>query len=184
MRQPLKLVPPMKPAMDDADALARVARGDVGALGEVYDRHARSLLSFAARAVGRHHAEDIVQSTFVCAAKVASTYDARGASARSWLFGIAARLVQQRRRSFARLARALLRFDLAASSSPEGEARNDLQKGLLRLSEAKRVVLLLAEVEGFTCEEIATMLEIPVGTVWTRLHHARREMRVFYEETR
>ena len=43
-------------------------------------------------------------------------------------------------------------------------------------------MLLLAEVEGFTCEEIAAMLAVPVGTVWTRLHHARRQMRAFYEE--
>ena len=49
---------------------------------------------------------------------------------------------------------------------------------------AKRTVLVLAEVEGFSCEELATMLSIPIGTVWTRLHHARRELRRFYEEGR
>lgn len=183
MREPLKLVSSANPGSEDARALARVAGGDLGALGALYDRHARALLAFASRAVGSNEAEDVVQSTFIRAAKAASSYDGRAASARSWLFGIAARLVQERRRSFARFARALSRFDLSASSPPEAEDQSDMKKALLRLSEAKRVVLLLAEVEGFTCEEIATMLGVPIGTVWTRLHHARRDMRAFYEET-
>ena len=53
----------------------------------------------------------------------------------------------------------------------------DLDRGLQQMSEAKRVTLILAEVEGFSCEEIASLLGIPIGTVWTRLHHARRELR-------
>lgn len=183
---PLKLVPPKGKAGDvgvaDVEALALVARGDVGALGTLYDRHARALLAFAARSVGAADAEDLVQATFVRAARAAASYDGRSSSARAWLFGITARLVQERRRSFARLARALLRSDVSVPSTSSDEARTDLQKGLFRLSEAKRVVLLLAEVEGFRCEEIATMLGIPVGTVWTRLHNARQEMRAFYEE--
>ena len=173
-------------ASDDADVLGRIGRGDVGALGELYDRHATALLGFATRCTGAQDAEDLVQATFVRAARSAGTFDGRTTSARSWLFGITAHLVQERRRSFARLARALLRFDVSAvtgaSTSHQDEERNDLRKGLDRLTESKRVVLLLAEVEGFTCEEIASMLAVPVGTVWTRLHHARREMRAFYEE--
>lgn len=189
MRTPLKLVP--RPATEpaqggesnDRDALARVARGDVGALGDLYDRHARVLLAFAARAAGAHDAEDVVQTTFERAAKAAASFDGRSLSARPWLFGIAARILQERRRSFARFARALLRVGVPAMQFPVAEARTDVQKGLIGLSEAKRVVLLLAEVEGFTCEEIASMLGIPVGTVWTRLHHARRELHAFYVES-
>ena len=48
------------------------------------------------------------------------------------------------------------------------------------MSRAKSTVLLLHEVEGFSCAEIASMLSIPVGTVWTRLHHARHELRSYY----
>ncbi len=168
----------------DADALRRVAGGDVGALGEVYDRHARALLAFVARATGSQDAEDVVQSTFVRAARVASTYDDRGGSARAWLFGIAARIVQERRRSLVRFARALLGFgsDDGAARVPSNAHRSDLDKGLKQLSDAKRIVLVLAEVEGFTCDEVAKILCIPVGTVWTRLHHARRELRRYYEE--
>jgi RNA polymerase sigma-70 factor (ECF subfamily) len=177
----LAVVRPL-PATTDADALARVARGDVGALGEVYDRHARALLSFASRAAGRSEAEDIVQSTFLRAAKVAATYDDRAPTARAWLFGITVRLLQERRRSVARLARALLRFDASDAIVPHDGDRCDLENGLARLADAKRTVLLLAEVEGFTCEEIAVIVGVPVGTVWTRLHHARKELRAFFDE--
>jgi RNA polymerase sigma factor (sigma-70 family) len=168
----------------DSDALRRVAQGDADALGAVYDRHARSLLDFAARAAGRADAEDIVHTVFVRAARLASVYDDRFPSARSWLYGIASKVIQERRRSFVRTLRALMRIspDDAYESAQVLDHRADLQRGLAKLTEAKRVVLLLADLEGFTCDEIAGMLAIPVGTVWTRLYHARREFRAFYRK--
>jgi RNA polymerase sigma-70 factor (ECF subfamily) len=56
-----------------------------------------------------------------------------------------------------------------------------LQPALDKLSEAKRVVLLMAEFEQLSSQEIADALEIPVGTVWTRLHHARNDLRRLLE---
>ena len=169
----------------DTAALRRVAAGDVKALGEVYDRHARSLLTFIARVSGPVDAEDVAHTVFVRAARLASSYDGRAASARSWLFGITAKVLQERRRSFVRGVRALLRLDSTSAPSviPGVGSRTDIERGLAALTEAKRVVILLADLEGFTCDEIAKMLRIPVGTVWTRLHHARRELRKFYGET-
>jgi RNA polymerase sigma-70 factor (ECF subfamily) len=157
----------------------------VGALGEVYDRHAVALLRFAARAASQHEAEDLVQATFVRVVQIAARYDGRSSSARSWLIGITARLIQERRRSLTRFSRALTRLAEIAEISPHGaltndSARTDLERGLATLSEAKRLVVVLAEIEEYTCEEIARMLEVPVGTVWTRLHHARKELRSFY----
>ena len=169
---------------DDAEALRRVARGEVGALGDVYDRHVHALLEFTARAVGRADAEDVVHSVFVRVAKQAGSYDGRAPSARPWLYGIASRVLQERRRSVVRTLRALLRHGAAtpAPQTPALDARRDLARGLGALPEGKRVVLLLAEVEGFSCGEIAEMLRIPVGTVWGRLHHARRHLRAFLKE--
>jgi RNA polymerase sigma factor (sigma-70 family) len=180
----LRVVPSASPA-EDGRALERVATGDVGAMGEVYERHVHALLRFATRVVGPADAEDVVQSTFVRAARIAATYDDRAGSARRWLFGIAARLVQERRRSLARWARVLTRLTaerVGGTAAPEGQA--DLEQGLRRLTEAKRMVLVLAELEGFGCDEIARLLDVPIGTVWTRLHHARRELRKYYEEDR
>ena len=52
------------------------------------------------------------------------------------------------------------------------------QRALDRLSLAKRVTVVLSDVEGFSGPEIAEALEVPVGTVWTRLHHARAALRL------
>ena len=181
----LHLVPKPPAEAPDTVALDRVARGDVSALGDVYDRHAVALLRFASRVSGHHDAEDLVQATFVKAVKIAGTYDGRTNNARSWLYGIAARLIHERRRSIGRFTRAILRLGegaVTAHHAGDSHHRSDLERGLDDLSEAKRVVIILAEVEEYTCEEIAGMLEIPVGTVWTRLHHARKQLRAFYEE--
>lgn len=186
-RSPLtiRLVPkPKDEVPSDTVALKRVAHGDVSALAELYDRHAVALLRFATRAAGHHDAEDLVQQTFVLAARIAPTYDGRADSARSWLYGISARLLQERRRSLVRFGRAILRISEVAvrSHAPTDAHRADMERGLRALSDAKRVVIVLAEIEGYTCEEIAEMLQIPVGTVWTRLHHARKDLRAFYGE--
>jgi RNA polymerase sigma-70 factor (ECF subfamily) len=178
----LRIVRPAEPDSDTA-ALSRVAQGDLAALGELYTRHAPALLRFARHAVGAQAAEDLVQATFIKAVERASSYDGRSTSARGWLYGIAGRLSQERRRALGRFARALSRLGAGReeSASPDHVERRDLVRGLAKLSDAKRVVLILAEIEGFTATEIAAMLEIPVGTVWTRLHHARRELRDYYE---
>ncbi|AKU94878.1 RNA polymerase sigma-54 factor RpoN [Labilithrix luteola] len=167
----------------DGEALARVARGETVALGEVYDRHAEALTRFAIRLVGARDAEDVVQATFVRAAVIARSYDDRAPTARTWLFGIAVRIAQERRRAFARLTNAIRRLgETHQRAVVEVEvSRSDLQQALQELSPEKRAVLVLAEVEGFTCEEIARMLEVPIGTVWTRLHHARKAMRAYFE---
>lgn len=184
-RASLRLVTP-EARSDDADHVARSARGDVGALGALYDAHANALLRFVSRLVGDDEAEDVVQETFLRVSRAAAGYDARQASARPWLFGIAVNVVKERKRAFARLARALGRLrDHAVDASTGVEApSSDVDRALARLSEAKRAVLVLAELEGFSGDEIARMLDVPVGTVWTRLHHARRELREFLGEAR
>jgi RNA polymerase sigma-70 factor (ECF subfamily) len=65
----------------------------------------------------------------------------------------------------------------ARDPRPSLHARADVERALARLSEVKRITFVMAEVEGSSCEEIARAMEVPVGTVWTRLHSARRELR-------
>jgi len=127
-----------------------------------------------------HDADDLLQATFLAAAKSAARFDSRG-SCRPWLIGIAATLIRRRRRTFARLVGLLSAFgsiqQRVADPRPALQARADVERALAALSEAKRLTLLMAEVEGLSCTEIAQALEIPIGTVWTRLHAARRELR-------
>lgn len=169
----------------DAEALARVSRGDLGGLGELYDRYAPAVHAFARRAAPGDDAEDIVQNVFLRLLATAQSFDARAPSARAWIFGVTANVMRERRRSLARLGRVLgeLLVEPREPTPAPGAAGVDLERALSRLSEPKRVVLLLAEVEGFACPEIAAMLGIPVGTVWTRLHHARRQLRRYYDQS-
>jgi len=185
MTEPVLRVPPQVIEETDAEALARVARGELGALGVIYDRHYLKVLAFSRRVTrDAADAEDIAQETFLTAARVAGTFDARS-SCRPWLYGITARLLMHRERALGRVSRFLGRF---LHHAPEPAAspldamlghplRDELEQALAKLSPEKRMVLLLAEVEGIGCDEIARSLGIPVGTVWTRLHHARREVR-------
>lgn len=177
---------PAPTANDDARCMAAIARGDIGALGVLYDRYAPMLLRFAKRAASVADAEDIVQQTFLRVVRVAAAFDPSAPSARPWLFALAARVLQERRRSLHRFGAALMRLSQQPhdTTAPPRVTRLDIDRALDRLSHGKRVVLLLSEIEGFSGEEIAQMLHIPVGTVWTRLHHARREMRSILEEER
>lgn len=168
----------------DSEALADLAKGDISALGTIYDRHRSSVVQFVARAVNNGaDVEDLVHATFLTAIRAAGSFDGRE-SARPWLLGIAGRLVHRRRRSLMRFGRAmgeLMWHQTRSWVDPTHQlgARDAVGRvaaGLQRLSEAKRVVLLLAEVENLSCQEIAEALEIPIGTVWTRLHHARKEL--------
>ncbi len=166
----------------DAAIIALVAKGDLAALGVLYDRYAAGLLRLAGRLVGSQDARDIVHSAFLRVVTLAASYDPAFPTARPWLYGIVVRMIQEHRRSLHRWASVLMKLASQPKKAPGSisEARPDLDACLARLSLPKRTVLLLSEVEGFTAEEIAAMLSIPVGTVWTRLHHARRELRQFY----
>jgi RNA polymerase sigma-70 factor (ECF subfamily) len=170
----------------DPDILRQVAAGEIGALGELYDRYREPIRRFVARATSdAEDVDDLVHATFLAAAKSASRYDGRS-SCRPWLVGIAVQLLRRRRRSLGRLFALLssLRGMHARASDPRPalQARADAERALGRISEVKRITLLLAEVEGLSCAEIASALDVPIGTVWTRLHAARREIRRSLEE--
>jgi RNA polymerase sigma-70 factor (ECF subfamily) len=168
-------------AASDPELMSELASGQLGALGELYDRYQAPLRRFLTRATrDAHDVDDLVHATFLSAAQCAQRYDGR-ASCRPWLIGIAAQLLRRRRRASGRFGEILasLKSSLQPPRDPQPalQARTDIERALGVLSEAKRVTLLLAEVEGLSCEEIAQVLEVPIGTVWTRLHAARRELR-------
>jgi RNA polymerase sigma-70 factor (ECF subfamily) len=170
----------------DPEILRQLALGEIGALGELYDRYQEVVRRFLARATrNAEDVDDLVHATFLGAAQTAGRYDGRP-SCRPWLVGIAVHVLRRRRRTFGQFMAVLasLRGVQATTADPRLalQARTDLDRALAGLSEAKRVTLLMAEVEGLSCSEIAAALEIPVGTVWTRLHAARRELRRALEE--
>jgi RNA polymerase sigma-70 factor (ECF subfamily) len=174
------------PQTPDPDIMRQLAGGEIGALGELYDRYHERVRRFVARATSdADDVDDLVHATFLAAAKSAGRYDGRP-SCRPWLIGIAAQLLRRRRQSLGRFLAVLssLRATRATSADPRRalQARSDVERALVRISAAKRITLLMAEVEGLSCAEIAAALGIPIGTVWTRLHAARRELRRALDE--
>lgn len=173
-------------AASDPDILRRLANGERSALGELYDRHHEPVRRFLARASSdAADVDDLAHATFLEAAKNADQFDGRP-SCRPWLMGIAARLLRHKRQVLSRFLAVLSSVKTARASAVDPrsalQARIDVGRALVRLSEAKRITFLMAEVEGMTCAEIAAALGIPIGTVWTRLHAANRELRRALEE--
>jgi len=165
----------------DPELIARLATGELDALGALYDRYQVPLRRFIARSSGNDaDVDDLLHATFLAAVVSAARYDGR-ASCRPWLIGIAVQLLRRRCQTFGRFLAVLSALRGTTQSSrdpgPQLQARTDVSRALAGLSEAKRMTLLMAEVEGMSCSEIAVALEVPIGTVWTRLHAARRELR-------
>jgi RNA polymerase sigma-70 factor (ECF subfamily) len=173
------------PQTPDPAILRQLAGGEIGALGELYDRYREPVRRFVARATSdADDVDDLVHATFLAAAKSAGRYDGRP-SCRPWLIGIAAQLLRRRRQSLGRFLAVLSSLRVRATTvdpRPALQSRSDVERALDGISAAKRITLLMAEVEGLSCAEIAAALGIPIGTVWTRLHAARRELRRALEE--
>ena len=154
------------------------------AFGQIFDRHAEPLLRFFVRRVGPAEAGGLVGDVFRIAFERRSAYDRGHSSAGPWLYGIGSNLLRTRRRSQARGLRAAPML-LAASERHRAEegllnARLVLPKvadAIDALPEGDRVALLLFALEELGYAEIATALEIPVGTVRSRISRARRKLR-------
>jgi RNA polymerase sigma-70 factor, ECF subfamily len=180
---------PARPApAADPELVTAVAGGDLAALGELYDRHARDVWRAVRRALDdESDADDVVHATFVALPRLAPSYDGR-ASCRNWLCGIGVRLALRHRRGAYRFRRmlesfanTLVRRAPTTAQSPELAASNQealatLNRALRELSAKKRAVFVLVELEGLSAEEAARALGIPAATARTRLFHARREL--------
>lgn len=169
-------------------------------LDSVLDQHAGTALSFEQvytssfndvarwiRALGGLPAdvEDLTQEVFLVVRRKLSAFDGR--NLRGWLYRIAQRTVRDYRRRawFRRVflggAATPEPYDTAPSGSDPSdiferkEAEGILHALLGQMSEVRRTTFILFEVEGYSGEEIAEMQAIPLNTVWTRLHHARKE---------
>ncbi len=169
------------------DLLLRIAAGDNAALGLAFDRYHRDVYNVLARLRGsRDDLDDLVQTTFLTLPVAAARYDARG-TPRAFVLGVAVQVARQsRRRLFRRFTLWLARehdVDLPESTPDpeehllERERLARLEGAIAKLPEAQRETFVLVEVEGLKGEEAARILDVPVNTVWTRLHHARLSLR-------
>lgn len=167
-----------------SDLVARLARGELAALGEAYDLHHAPLRSFARRLLGdATAAEDVVQETFLELPRAVRRY--RGdATLRTFLLGVAANVARHHVRAAIRRRAAHAQSDLDSQTaeSPEDRAnRHELAQALTRaldaLSYDQRLVIVLCEVEEHTAGEVARIVDAPEATIRTRLFHAKRKLR-------
>ena len=165
----------------DPALLERMTRGDAGAFGQLYDRHAKGVYSLALRVLrDPQDAEEVVQEVFAQSWRLAGRYDPRRATVAGWL------TMQAKSRAIDRLrgrqSRPQRVSDAADSLTdlPDPAAGPDacalqaddarrLRHALLALPALQRTTIELAYYEGLTHTEIADRLEQPLGTVKTRI---------------
>lgn len=143
--------------------------------------------------VGRSDVEDLVQETFMVAHRkggfVPSSGEPCAARPTTWLIGIALGLLSNHRKRRRRFALALESHTEAVSGLAEGrqldqlealESLKRLQHALDGLGAGEREAFVLCEVGQCSCEEAAAILNVSLGTLYSRLHRARKAVQRFY----
>ncbi len=166
----------------EPDLVRKAQGGDAEAFRALYDAHFGFALRTCLRlGLSEADAEDAVQETFAIAHRSLGRFSEGRFS--TWLYRIAANVTSAKlRRNRVRdalLGRWFVREEpLQAppdAAYDEREAARKVREIVARLAPKKREVFALFELEGLSGEEIAERVGCPLATVWTRLHHARRD---------
>ena len=174
----------------DAQIVATSLR-DPSQFALIFDRHYGAVRGYLERRAGRALAEELASETFLRAFTGRDSYDQQRADARPWLFGIATNLARKHARSEARRRRAYARsvdldgneggldgFAARADAAAQGPA---IAAAVSRLAPDDRDTLLLWALSDLDYDGIATATAVPVGTVRSRLHRARRHLQAALE---
>ena len=169
-------------------AVIRASLDEPGLFGALFDRHATVVFRYLVRRVGVDDAEALLGEVFRVGFEKRATYDCGRPNARPWLYGIATNLLARHRRSEARrihaTARLLARQQPADDPTEQVVATLDavelwphVAHAVARLPAEERDALILYVWEELSYEEIASALDVPVGTVRSRLNRARMSLR-------
>jgi len=166
-------------AATSADA-GLAARGDLRAFERLYQEHVSRIHGLMRRMIGTDEAAEITQDVFVRAWEKLSTFRGEAAFG-TWLHRIAINVALTRR---AQLGKRRQRMDEDPATlerleaPPSGrELSVDFDRAIEKLPEGARQVFVLHDVEGYTHEEIGTLLEVTSGTSKAQLHRARMMLR-------
>jgi RNA polymerase sigma-70 factor (ECF subfamily) len=172
-----------RPARSEFDLIIAAQQGDRHAFDELVRRHREAVIMVVYRLCGDVHlAEDAAQEAFVRAWQHLPSYQPRSPF-RNWVYRIAVNAALDVLRTV-RQEREPLEADAAVSEDdrPEtlverAEQAEAVRRAVLSLPPASRAVLVLREYEGLSYREIADTLDIPLGTVMSRLNYARGRLR-------
>ena len=154
---------------------------------EVFDAYFVEIRRYAAKRLGPDAAADIAAQTFLEAFRQRRRYDPERAGVRTWLYGIATKMVGRHQRAETRALRARARLSpgqateahterVDARVSAEG-LRGELAGAIAALPRGQRDVLLLVALADLSHDEVAKALGISYGTVGSRLNRARTKLR-------
>jgi RNA polymerase sigma-70 factor (ECF subfamily) len=171
----------------DPDLLRRCREGDQAAWRDLVNEHGRRVFNLAYRFVGRvDEAEDVTQEIFVKVYRALDAYRPADGSFPAWLMTVARHhaIDRYRRRRDERVVAADPSALAAFPTEDEGplqslereERKSFVHRGLRSLPATLREPLLLCDLEGLSHEDAASSLDIPVGTVKSRLNRGRLEL--------
>jgi RNA polymerase sigma factor (sigma-70 family) len=173
-------------ALDDETLLREVAAGDRTAFEVLYRRFYRRLYGFLARFLAeRGQIEEVLDDVMLVVFRDAGRFEARSRVS-TWIFGIAYRSAQHARRPRAADARLeaieseealAVKAGAAEARTPRFELRQLIDRALALLSPEQRLVVELTYFEDCSYQEIAAIADCPVGTVKTRMFHARKRLK-------
>lgn len=179
MTQPMVLEPP-----SDAELMARVREGDRDAFAELVDRHKDAVVTYLTRLTGDpDRSEDLAQESFLRLYRFAGGYSEQG-YLRAYLYRIATNLVrseERRERRLRLLMPFLAREEHAEPTAHSGLLRQELHRevsaAVAKLPLRYRVPLVLHEIEGWSYVEIAQEIGCREGTVKSRVHRGRQQLK-------
>jgi RNA polymerase sigma factor (sigma-70 family) len=190
-----RLMAMVSQARDERDDSGIVAASleDTEAFGELFRRHAPRLHAYVSRRLGRALADDLVSEAFTTAFRQRDRFDGR-TDFGAWLWGIASKLIARHHRQETRMYRAFARTGVDPAEDAVAELASDrasaaalgprLAKALASLHAQDRDAVLLLAWGEMSYGEIAAALDLPVGTVKTKIHRARIKLRRALPEER
>jgi RNA polymerase sigma-70 factor (ECF subfamily) len=190
---PIGKVKEMENAPNDATVIS-ASLSEPERFAEIFDRHFAAVFRFAERRVGSDQAGEVAAEAFTRAFAKRASFRPDAVDALPWLLGIASKLILHERRRFVRYLAAVERASADVRTAdqerdigladrrldaPAGWAR--MRAALLTLSDTDRELLLLVAWDELSYEEAAAVLELPLGTVRSKLHRAKARLRELLE---
>jgi RNA polymerase sigma-70 factor (ECF subfamily) len=174
--------------VDDDAVVVRASLDNPAHFGVLFDRHHRTIWAFLARVAGPETADELAADVFLTAFERRHRYDPDRGQVRSWLYGIASNVLRSRQRSEGRARRAFLQaaniravatdqFVTVDEADELARRSQRVRAAMADLNRDQRELLALYAWEKLSYQDIADALDLPIGTVRSRLSRARARLR-------